>query len=89
MHVNDPIGLPWTEGNTWQSVDVRDAWLPIITKLNKDLLKVDPDYRVFQVKEKFGGLRYYFEIHTDNLMARELMRDLVGQAELECRDAEV
>lgn len=88
MYVNDPIGLPWTEGNTWQSVDVRGAWLPIVAKLNEDLLNMDPDYRVSQVKEKFGGLRYYYETKTSPTV-RFMMGDRVRQAELEAYRAEV
>lgn len=37
------------------------GWLPILLKLNDDLTAIDPDYRIVQVKEKFGGLRYYIE----------------------------
>ncbi len=38
---------------------VGPGWWPIIEALHKDLLILDPDYRVEQVKEKFGTLRYY------------------------------
>lgn len=85
MYVNDPIGLPWTEGNTWQSVDVGEAWVPIIERLNRDLLNMDPDYRVIQVKEKFGELRYYFDSRTTPTVLR-LMNQRVAQAESECHD---
>lgn len=37
-----------------------DGWLGIITKANEMLSYIDPDYKVDQIKEKFGGLRYYF-----------------------------
>jgi len=57
--VENAIGLPWSEGNNWQSVDVPDEWLPIIESLHNDLIKIDTSYRLLQVKEKFGGLRYY------------------------------
>lgn len=53
----DIIGLPWE--STYQNIDTPDSWLPVIEKLHKDLLAIDPDYRVAQVKEKFGRLRYY------------------------------
>lgn len=35
------------------------GWRPLITKLDEDLAGIAPDYEIFQVKEKFGGLRYY------------------------------
>lgn len=88
MYKNDPLGLPWTEGNTWQSVDVQEAWFPIIEKLNRDLLNLDPDYRVFQVKEKFGDLRYYYETGTTPTV-RFMMESRVREAELEAYGAKV
>lgn len=36
-----------------------DGWLDLIDRLDRDLAELDPGYRVLQVKEKFGGLRYY------------------------------
>lgn len=38
---------------------VGDGWQPLIEKLHIDLLNIDPNYEVVQIKEKFGGLRYY------------------------------
>jgi MinD superfamily P-loop ATPase len=37
------------------------GWYPIIVELDRRLAELDEDYVVHQVKEKFGGLRYYFE----------------------------
>ena len=39
--------------------DVGPGWLPLIEVLDRQLTRLDPDYRIAQVKEKFGGLRYY------------------------------
>jgi len=36
------------------------GWYPIIVELDQQLAGVVPDYEVHQVKEKFGGLRYYY-----------------------------
>lgn len=35
------------------------GWLDIVLKLDEDISKIDPNYVIDQVKEKFGGLRYY------------------------------
>lgn len=35
------------------------GWLYIILDLDYAISEIFPEYRVFQVKEKFGGLRYY------------------------------
>ena len=39
--------------------DVGPGWLPLIEVLDKQLTVLDPYYDIVQIKEKFGGLRYY------------------------------
>ena len=36
-----------------------DGWFDLIYKLSKDLSENHPECRAIQVKEKFGGLRFY------------------------------
>ena len=38
------------------------GWYPLVVELDQKLEKLVPGYEVNQVKEKFGTLRYYFEI---------------------------
>jgi hypothetical protein len=38
---------------------VGDGWKPIVTELHNKLIKLVPEYKILQVKEKFGQLRYY------------------------------
>jgi hypothetical protein len=38
---------------------VSKGWYPLIVKTHQLLLELDPDYEAYQVKEKFGGLRFY------------------------------
>ena len=42
-------------------VEIRcdEGWWQLISLCDKELADIDPDYTIFQVKEKFGGLRYY------------------------------
>lgn len=49
------------------SIDTPDAWLPHIVACHKELLAIDPDYTLLQVKEKWGGLRYYFNASRPEL----------------------
>jgi len=42
----------------WISCD--RGWYQIIIDVDQQLAALDPNYTVHQVKEKFGGLRYYF-----------------------------
>jgi hypothetical protein len=70
VHVPDDAGR-WADGlerilrripprwGRWMSVG--PGWYPIIVALDAHLATIDPDYVVHQVKEKFGGLRYYYE----------------------------
>ena len=38
---------------------VGEGWKPLVLKLVKDIIAIDPEIEVSQVKEKFGGLRFY------------------------------
>lgn len=39
--------------------DVGPGWASILKRLDVVLAAIDPNLEVFQVKEKFGGLRVY------------------------------
>lgn len=54
------------------------GWLKIIVDLDAKLAEIDPNYQLQQVKEKFGGLRYYAVTETDH---REVFRQLIAEAE--------
>ena len=63
---------------------VYEAWIPYIEKLDAELEALIPGYEVHQVKDKFGGLRYYFEVPAgtpDDVAARA--RALVSRYESE------
>ena len=42
-------------------VSVGPGWYALVAALDRDLAVVDPGYALFQCKEKFGGLRYYWD----------------------------
>jgi hypothetical protein len=52
-----------------------DGWFEIIDKLSSDITAIDKDVVAVQVKEKYGGLRFYTEGGTDAVF------DLIDQAE--------
>ena len=60
------------------SVDCGEGWWPIIAQLDRDIAAIEPDYEVDQIKEKFGGLRFYYPGGTGN-DAR--IDELIAQAE--------
>ena len=41
------------------------GWYPLLIETDQKLAALDPDYEVHQVKEKFGGLRYYHQFVTE------------------------
>lgn len=60
------------------AVECRSGWLNIINDCYDELLSVDPDVSIGQIKEKFGTLRFYF--HTDKDLWNE-MHDIVAKYE--------
>lgn len=56
---------------------VGDGWLPILDRLATDLIAMGWDRDLHQVKEKFGGLRFYIGASTKE------MEDRIDQAERE------
>ena len=59
---------------------VGPGWMPIVRELDAQLSFIDPDYTIVQVKEKFGGLRYYIDSEKNS----EEMYKLISIAEGRC-----
>ena len=49
----------------FRAIDCGRGWYPLIVETHKKLLALDPAYAVLQIKEKFGGLRYYHSFETE------------------------
>jgi len=63
-------------------VTMSRGWYPIIVALDRRLAELDEDYVVHQVKEKFGGLRYYVEpSESASPGTRTAMREVVKEAQ--------
>lgn len=63
----------------WKSIDVDEGWYQLIVDCDKELTAIDPNYQIFQVKEKFGGLRYYFQPSQSDTSTE--MREVVAKYE--------
>lgn len=61
-------------------VAVNDSWIPKLIELDAKLSKVVPNYTVCQIKDKFGGLRFYLSYPYDLL---EELQDIVSEYERE------
>lgn len=64
---------------------VGKGWVPLVEKLVDDILALEPEnFRIHQVKEKFGGLRFYYGCsanHERTIHLFEKINDLVSEAE--------
>lgn len=62
-----------------------NGWKEIIRNTDEKLKYIDPEYKIAQIKEKFGGLRYYFDVSFESYddVRREIMDDVVRAAEHE------
>ena len=62
-----------------KSIGCGAGWFQIIFDCDREFTAIDPDYRVLQIKEKFGSLRYHFE-HSD-IANLDAMRDIASEYE--------
>ena len=46
---------------------VRDGWIPLVQNLIEEAVEAGWDKQVCQVKEKFGGLRFYINSASDEV----------------------
>jgi len=54
------------------------GWYQLIIDCDLELAAIDPDYEVFQIKEKFGTLRFYFSPSKGMEHFRRKMNEIVG-----------
>jgi hypothetical protein len=60
-------------------IDCESGWFALINELHSKLMLVDDNYRIFQIKEKFGGLRFYYSCSSP--IHEEAMRKVVSTYE--------
>ena len=46
-------------------IECGPGWKAIVLDCHAELLAIDPDYKILQIKQKFNGLRYYFASDSD------------------------
>lgn len=62
---------------------VGKGWKNIVSELFDEVKLADPECRVVQVKEKFGGLRFYVE-NVTNTKVYDLISEAEGYASETC-----
>lgn len=61
---------------------VGSGWVPLVEELDRNILELDPGRKINQVKEKFGGLRYYITTSSDlSDDTADKICDLIEEAE--------
>lgn len=58
------------------------GWQTLIDNCHAELSALDPKYKILQIKEKFGGLRYYFQLSNDSLNIQQRADDIVAKYEV-------
>ena len=66
--------IPHKDAHRW----VGEGWQPLVQRLIEELEAISPDFEIMQVKEKFGGLRFY--AHFPEGLVGE-MQEVVDRAE--------
>lgn len=61
-----------------KTIHTPETWHPHIIECHKQLKNLDPQYTIYQIKEKFNELRYYF--HTTQPDKHQQMNQIVNQA---------
>lgn len=61
-------------------IECDHGWDELIIKCHEELIALDPNYVPVQIKQKFGGLRYYFDTQTDE-RTRLKMYETTGRYE--------
>lgn len=60
---------------------VNTGWFKLLADLHAKLFYIDPNYTIFQIKEKFGTLRFYVTFSNISPIAEEICFDLISYAE--------
>lgn len=76
---NELLSRISTESGKWISCD--SGWDWILENLHGKLKYLDFNYEIYQIKEKFGTLRFYYRSHVQNEIVLDLMDDAVSRAE--------
>jgi len=63
-------------------IQVDEGWYQIVVDCDKELRAIDPNYQILQIKEKFGGLRYYMTPCDDTTKEqRDQMYEVISKYE--------
>lgn len=78
--ISEDLAQRVRNGST-RDCSVGRGWIPLVNELNERIRELDPNYRVDQCKEKFGGLRFYVSYDDITDENRETANKLIEEAE--------
>ena len=61
------------------AISVPDGWKDLVNRADAGLATIVPDYTILQIKEKFGGLRYYVSGITADMQSK--VREVLDEYE--------
>ena len=59
-------------------IECDSGWHQLLVELDEELSEIDPDYKIDQIKEKFGALRFYY---TTTTRRKRLMDSIISKYE--------
>jgi len=72
-----------------QSIDVDEGWHSIVVSCYEKLCEIDPYHSIFQIKEKFGGFRYYFSTTVEGDALGRMSRIVAEHEEMASKTCEL
>ena len=67
-------------------MEIPDCWLHLVLEIDEQITEIDPEYRICQIKEKYGELRYYVTL-SENLSTKDKdkIMNIIDDVSLESR----
>ena len=57
------------------------GWYPLLAQLDEQISYLAPDYEIYQVKEKYGTLRFYIGGPVKDKITNDIIENLISYAE--------
>jgi chromosome condensin MukBEF complex kleisin-like MukF subunit len=73
----------------WPHIDCEKGWHRLVLDCHRELIALDPDYVPAQIKQKFGGLRFYYDTNSDDATAQKMRETVKRYEELSLTTCEV
>ena len=71
-------------GKGWYGFDlsaIPNVWVFMLSQFLTWVESQCPDFKILQIKTKFGGLRFYIETHCDDAAVNEVVRSEIAKLE--------